>query len=66
MEAAERHWRLQRWHQKLNDVDDIIRTRTRLLVRSRRGSIGDGNGGSGGGNGGSGGCIGGRSSGGSD
>ena len=53
-------WR-QRWRQRLNN--DIIRTRTRLLVRSRSGSIDDGNGGSGGGSGGSGNCIGGRSSG---
>merc|ERR1719446_583372 len=36
MEAAERHWRLQRWDQKLNDVDDIIRTRTRLQARDMR------------------------------
>ena len=51
-------WR-QRWRQRLNN--DIIRTRTRLLVRSRSGGIDDGNGGSGGGSGGSGICIGGRS-----
>jgi len=55
-------WR-QRWRQRLNN--DIIRTRTRLLVRSRSGSIDDGNGGNGG-SGGSGNCIGGRSSGRSD